>query len=129
VAGATIRQQGRVRQLKRNGPNDWSLAPGSQGIINVLAVEETVSGLCQLAAVAWFARGDQDRARYGFKDDSDRITLELKDGKKVSVDFSSRASLELPIAAVMLDGQPWIFQFPTWLYDYVRRFLAVPPSP
>ena len=30
---------------------------GSQGIINVLAVEETVSGLCQLAAVAWFARG------------------------------------------------------------------------
>ena len=51
VAGATIRQQGRVRQIIRNGPHDWSLAPGSQGIINVLAVEETVSGLCQLAAV------------------------------------------------------------------------------
>ena len=103
--------------------------PGSQGVINVLAVEETVRGLCQLAAVAWVARGDQDRARYGFTDNGDRVTLELKDGKKVSVDFSSQASPELPIAAVTLDGQPWIFQFPTWLYDYVQRFLSVPPSP
>ena len=77
-----IRQQGRVRQIVRNGPHDWSLAPGSQGVINVLAVEETVSGLCQLAAVAWVARGDQDRARYGFTDNGDRVTLELKSGKK-----------------------------------------------
>ena len=95
----------------------------------MLAVEETVRSLCQLAAVGWIARGDQDRARYGFTDNSDRVTLELKDGKKVSVDFSSRASLEVPIAAVTLDGQPWIFLFPTWLYDYVQRFLSVPPSP
>ena len=79
VAGATIRQQGRVRQIKRNGPNDWSLAPGSQGIINVLAVEETVSGLCQLTAVAWVARGDQDRARYGFTDDSDRSYARIEE--------------------------------------------------
>ena len=129
VASVTIRQQGRVRQITRNGPHDWSLAPGSLGIINVLAVEETVRSLCQLAAVGWIARGDQDRARYGFTDNSDRVTLELKDGKKVSVDFSSRASLEVPIAAVTLDGQPWIFLFPTWLYDYVQRFLSVPPSP
>ena len=31
VARATIRQQGRVRQIIRNGPHDWSLALGSQG--------------------------------------------------------------------------------------------------
>jgi hypothetical protein len=129
VAGATIRQQGRVRQIVRNGPSDWSLAPGSQGIINVLGVEETVSGLCQLAAVGWIARGEQDSARYGFTNSSDRVTLDLKDGKKVSVDFSSRASLEVPVAAVTLDGQPWVFLFPTWIYDYVQRFLSVPPSP
>jgi hypothetical protein len=129
VAGATIRQQGRVRQIVRNGPDDWSLAAGSQGVINVVAVEETVNGLCQLAAVAWVARGDQERARYGFTDNSDRITLELKNGKKLSVDFSSKASPDLPVAAVTLDGQPWIFVFPTWLYDYVQRFLSVPPSP
>jgi hypothetical protein len=129
VAGATIRQQGRVRRIIRNGPHDWSLAPGSQGVINVLGVDETVSGLCQLAAVAWVACGDQYLARYGFADNSDRVTLELKDGKKVSVDISSRASPDFPVAAVTLDGQPWIFQVPTWLYDYVRRFLSVPASP
>ena len=129
VAGATIRQQGRLRRIIRNGPHDWSIAPGSQGVINVLGVNETVSGLCQLAAVAWVACGDQYLARYGFNDNSDRVTLELKDGKKVSVDFSSRASPDFPIAAVTLDGQPWIFQFPTWLYDYTRRFLSVPANP
>jgi hypothetical protein len=129
VAGVTIRQQGRVRQIVRNGPDDWSLAAGSQGVINVLAVEETMGGLCQLAAVAWVARGDQERARYGFTDNSDRVTLELKNGKKLSVEFSTKTSPELPIAAVTLDGQPWIFVFPTWLYDYVQRFLSVPPSP
>ena len=129
VAGATIRQQGRLRRIIRNGPHDWSLAPGSQGVINVLGVNETVSGLCQLAAVAWVACGDQYLARYGFNDNSDRVTLEMKDGKKVSVDFSSRASPDFSIAAVTLDGQPWIFQFPTWLYDYARRFLSVPANP
>ena len=128
VAGATIRQQGRVRRIVRNGPHDWSLAPGSQGMINVLGVEETVSGLCQLAAVAWVAHGDPERARCGFTDNGDRITLELKNGNKVSVDFSSQASPDLPCAAVTLDGQPWIFLFPAWLYDYVQRFLSVPPS-
>ena len=72
VARATIRQQGRVRQIVRNGPHNWSLAAGSQGVINDLAVEETVSGLCQLTAVAWVARGDQNRARYGFTDNGHR---------------------------------------------------------
>ena len=129
VAGATIRQQGRVRQIIRNGPHDWSLAPGSQGVINVVGVEETVSGLCRLAAVAWVGRGDQDRARYGFTDNNDRVTLELKNGQKVSVDFSSQASPDLPYTVVTLDGQPWIFKFPAWLYDYMQRFLSVPPSP
>ena len=128
VAGATIRQQGRVRRIIRNGPNDWSLAAGSQGVINVLGVEETVGGLCQLAAVAWAACGNQAWAQYGFTDNSDRVTLDLKDGKQVWVDFSDRASPNMPYAAVTLGGQPWVFQFPTLLYDYVVRYLAAPPT-
>ncbi len=131
VARVTIRQQGRVRQIVRNGPYDWSIASGPQGTIkNVLAVEETVRGLCQLTAVAWVACGDQNRSRYGFTDDGQRVTLELKNGASpVSVEFSSQASPNSPYAAVTLDGRLWIFQFPTWLYDYVQRYLSVPPSP
>jgi hypothetical protein len=129
VARLTLQQQGRVRQVVRNGPQDWSLAPGSQGVINVLAVEEAVRGLCQLTAVAWIARGEENRTRYGFTDKDQRITLELKNGEKVSVEFSALSSPNSPYAAVTLDGQLWIFQFSTWLYDYVQRYLSVPLRP
>jgi hypothetical protein len=129
VARATIRQQGRVRQIVRNGPHDWSLAPGSQGVINVLAVEETVSGLCQLTAAAWVARGDPDRARYGFTDGDYQATLELKNGDKASVEFGNEAPSGLPYAAVTLEGEPWVFECPVWLYVYAQRYLSAPPNP
>lgn len=129
VAGVTIRQKGRIRRLVRNGAFDWSLAAGSQGVINVVGVEEAVRGLCRLAAVTWIGRGTQDRARYGFRDDDDRITLEAKNGDKLTVEFSTHATPAVPYGAVTLDGQPWIFQFPAWLYEYLNRYLAVPPAP
>ena len=129
VARATLRQQGRVRQIKRNGPHDWSLAPGSQGVINDLAVEETVSGLCQLTAAAWVARRASDRPRYGLTDNDFQITLELKNGDKASIELSGEASGNVPYAAVTLDGEPWIFECPVWLYVYVQRYLSVPPNP
>jgi hypothetical protein len=129
VARATIRQEGRMRQIVRNGPNDWSLAPGSPGVINDLAVEETVSGLCQLTAVAWVGRGAADRARFGLSDNSHQITFELKNGEKTSVEFSNRAPAGVPCAAVTLDGEPWVFECPAWLYNYVQRYLSVAPSP
>ena len=129
VARAILRHQGRVRQMVRNGPHSWSLALGSQGVIEDLAVEETVSGLCRLAASAWVARGGENRARLGFTDNGYQITLELKDGSKFSVEFNSEATSIPLCAAVRLDGELWFFEFPDWLLDFVRRFLAVPPNP
>jgi hypothetical protein len=129
VVGVSIRQLDRVRHVVRNGPNDWSLAPGSQGLIDVLAVEETVKGMCQLTAVAWMARGEDSRTRYGFTDKDQRVTLELKNGDKATVEFSALASPNSPYAAVTMDGQLWIFQFPSWLNDYVQRYLSVPLKP
>jgi hypothetical protein len=129
VARVTIQQQDRVRQILRNGPQDWSLAPGSQGVINVLAVDETVKGLCQLTAVAWIARGDEHRNRYGFTAKDPRITLELNNGEKASVELSALSSPNSPYAGVTIGGQFWIFQFSTWLYDYVQRYLSAPLKP
>jgi hypothetical protein len=126
VARATLRQQGRVRQIVRNGPHDWSLAPG---ITNDLAVEETVSGLCQLTAIAWVARGTPDRARFGLTDNDLQITLELKNGDKASVEFGSEAPGNVPHAVITLEGEPWVFECPTWLYVYAQRYLSVPPNP
>ena len=125
VAGATLRQQGRVRRIVRNGPHDWSLAPG---ITNDLAVEETVSGFCQLTARAWVAHGPPDRARFGFTDNDLQITLELKGGDKASVELGSEAPGNVPYATTTLDGAPWVFECPAWLYVYAQRFLSVPPN-
>lgn len=129
VERATIRQQGRVRQIIRNGPHEWSLAPGSQGVINDLAVEETVSGLCQLTALAWVAHGTADRARFGLTDNDLQITLELKNGEKASVELGSEAPGNVPYAAITLDGEPWVFECPAWVYVYAQRYLSVPPNP
>jgi Domain of unknown function (DUF4340) len=126
VAGATLRQQGRVRKIVRNGPHDWTLAPG---ITNDLAVEETVSGFCQLTTAAWAAHGATDRARFGFTDNDLQITLELKGGDKVSVELGSEAPGNVPYALITLDGGPWVFECPAWLYVYAQRFLSVPPNP
>jgi len=48
VASVTLRQSGKIRQLIRTGTNDWSLAAGSQGIINPPAVEEAIHRLGSL---------------------------------------------------------------------------------
>jgi len=129
VVRATIHQQGRVRQIIRNGPHNWSLAPSSQGMIEDLAVEETVSALCQLTAVAWLARGEPNRAPFGFSDNGYQLALELKNGQKATLQLTSPAPANSPRGAVTLDGDLWIFEFPAWLYDYVQHYLSVPPNP
>jgi hypothetical protein len=121
---AIIRQQGKVRQIKRNGPHSWSLI--TQGNINDLAVEEAVIGLCQLSASAWTARGEQNRARYGFIDKGLQITLEVKNGDKKVLEFGGMAPSGLPYAAVTLDGTFWIFECPLALAQDVAGYLTIP---
>ncbi len=127
IAGATIRQHGKTRQILRKGPYQWSLAPGSQGSIdNVLAVEETVRGVAQLSAAAWVARGEQNRARYGFSTDPFELALDLKTGGKVSVQFGGEAPGGFPYASVKLDDDVWIFEFPLKLCRDVLAYLSIP---
>jgi hypothetical protein len=126
VARVTIRQQGKTRQITRNAPYDWSLTPG---ITNELAVEDTIGGLCQLAAVAWVGHGAADRVHFGFTDNSHQITLELKSGEKAPVEFNGAALSGVPYGAVTLEGEPWIFECPAWLYHYVQNHLSFAPNP
>lgn len=126
AARATIRQRGKERQLIRKGPHEWSLAPGSQGMINDLAVEEIVSGLGHLATDHWVAIGEQNRARYGFASDGHQLALELKNGSKLTVEFGKEARPGFPYAAVTFDREVWIFEFPGPLYQEVLAFLTIP---
>ena len=130
VAQITLHQNGKTRQLVRTGDNKWSLAEGSQGIINPPAVEETVHRLGELAAAGWVARNVTEPEKYGLNASNLSVTVELKSGDKLGLDFGA----ELPqsqsaLAAVTLDGERWAFVFPPALYQFVTAYLTVPNAP
>jgi hypothetical protein len=129
VAQITLHQNGKTRVVVRNGVNKWSLAPGSQGIINPPALEETAHRLGELAAVGWVGANVTEPEKFGLKADNLEITVELKSGEKFSTAFGT----ELPrantaLAAVTLDGQRWAFIFPPVLYQFVLSYLTIPAN-
>lgn len=126
VAGITIAQQGRTREIIRNAAHSWSLAPGSQGMIEDLAVEETARGLVQTAAVAWVARGEDARKICDLPETAYQVTLNLKNGSKAAIQFGSEAPSTNRYAGVLLDGEYWVFEFSWVLFRQVSSYLAVP---
>ena len=125
VSGITIQQNGLTRQLVRKGTNGWSLAAGSQGIINDSAVEDTARELGQLKAFSWVGHGAEKLPGFGFTPDGYQITVELKKGEKLNVQFGGLTRLGSN-ASVVLNGEPWIFEFPPDLYGAVLFCLAPP---
>jgi Domain of unknown function (DUF4340) len=128
VTQITIHQNGKTRQMIHNGPDKWSLAPGSQGIINPPAIEEVAHDLGDLTAVAWLSRGISDPAQFGFKPENLSITLTLKTGEALTVDFGAMVSTQTALAAVTLDGERWAFIFPPASYQLVLSYLTIPAN-
>jgi Domain of unknown function (DUF4340) len=129
VAQITIHQNGKTRQIIHAGVNKWSLAAGSQGIINPPAIEETAHQLGTLAAVAWVGRNATNLAPYGFKTNDLEITAELKNGAKHTVKFSAELpNTQTSLASVTLDGERWVFIFPPVLYQLVLSYLTIPAN-
>jgi hypothetical protein len=128
VAQITIHQRGKTLLIIHKGLNQWSLAAGSQGVINPPAIEEVAHDLGTLAAVAWWARGIDNPADYGMKPDNLSITVTLKNNQAYTVDFGMPLSGQTSLAAVTLDGERWVFIFPPALYQLVMSYLAIPAS-
>ena len=129
VAQITLHQNGKTRQLVHEGPNKWSLAAGSQGIINPPAIEETAHRLGELTVWGWMARDVTEPEKFGLKPDKLEMIVELKNGGKFSVAFGT----ELPrdntaLAAATLDGERWAFVFPPVLYQFVTSYLTIPAN-
>ena len=118
-------QQGDQRvEFRRAGTNSWMLAPGSQGIISEGGVEETVHRLGELAATAWVGHGEGLRERFGFSTNGVSLTVELKNHVKHSVEFGGVSADKYPYAVVMLDNEPWFFEFPLALHEYMLFYLT-----
>ncbi len=129
VAQVTLRQNGKARTMIRTGDNKWSLGPGSQGIINPPAIEETLHRLGDLTATGWVGHDVTAPEKYGLNPDNLALTIELKTGEKQSVDFG----MELPrgqtaLASVNFDGSRWVFVFPPVLYQFVVTYLTIPAN-
>ena len=127
VAQITIHQDGKTRQIARNGPGKWSLAAGSQGFIEDKNIEQTAQMFHDFAAIGWVP-GNWSGPDYGFGTNSLQINFELKNGVKHTVDFG--AGVELPqrtaLAAVTLDGERWVFYFSPALYQLTASYLTIP---
>jgi len=128
VTSLTLQQGGSTWRLLHNGPNQWSLAPGSQGVVNAFAVEDVAHRLGELKAVAWTDWNQTNLVRYGVGDDSMVLTVELKDGSRKSVRFGFPAPSSHVYAATVLEGGSWVFEFPSDTYDRVRSFLIKPSN-
>jgi len=133
VAEVTLHQNGKIRQMIRNGTNDWSLAAGSQGMITPPAVEETVHRLGQLTVMAWIGRKFNSLEDIGITTNSLSVTVELKTGEKYSVDFGKEVHLpsqnqSTALATVTLEGARWAFVFPPLLCQLVAESLTIPPD-
>jgi hypothetical protein len=129
VAQITLRQNGKTRVMIRNGMNQWSLAAGSQGMINPPAIEESAHRLGGLSAYAWFGRNVTELEKFGWDTNNLQITVELKNGAKSTVDFLK----DLPqgntaLAVVTLDGERWAFIFPPVVYQFVLNYLTIPAN-
>ena len=130
VAAITLHQNGKTRQILHNGVNQWSLAPGSQGIINPPALEETAYRLGKLTALYWLGRNVTEAdTNYGLNPNNLEITVELKNGEKHTVDFGRELpTAQTALAAVTLDGERWAFVFPPVVYQFVATYLTIPVS-
>ena len=127
VAQITLHQNGKTRQIVRTGPNKWSLAAGSQGIINPPAIEETAHRFGELTVAGWVGRNWAEPEKLGFKPESLSLSFELKNGSTYSVDFGEEPpSSQTALAAVTLDGERWTFVFPPVLYQFVTTYLTIP---
>lgn len=129
LARVVIHQDGKTRELIRRGTNSWSFAPGSQGIINGLAVEIAARGFGELTATAWVAHGPAAlEARYGITTNSLALTFELKRGGKFDLQFGALSPAQYPYARVTLEGEPWVFEFSTALFALVSNYLTIPAT-
>jgi hypothetical protein len=129
IARITIRQNGQIREIIRNGTNGWSLAPGSQGIINDSAVEDTARELGNLTAFSWVGRGAENLAKFGISPDVYQLSIQLKNGETRVIQFGDLTRWPSPYASVKLNDEPWIFVFPPKLFSAVRYCLMIPPGP
>lgn len=132
VVNVVIRQNGKTLKLVRDTAREWTAEPAGDKKLNSVAIDEVLLRLGQLQATAWVARGADKRAQFGFTPNNLRLELEIAAGEKTqthAVDFGGLSPARRAYAAMPLEGETIIFEFPTSLFEMVVTYLTIPPGP
>jgi hypothetical protein len=133
IASLIVKQGDKTRQINRLGTKIWTLAPGSQGMVDMLGMEETAKIFSNLSAERWLERNIAAPEKLGLSGTNTvSVTYVLKSGENETVDFGTeftRQGQTTAIAAVTLDGERWAFVFPPALYPLLDAYLKIPATP
>jgi hypothetical protein len=132
ITRVVVRQLSQSCELQRSPAGVWTVTEGAGVMINSRAMDLIVQPLGELRAAFWVARGDENRAVYGFKDDNNRVTFEVRDGDKttsLTLELGGVATNHVPYGLAVVDGQTWIFEIPVLTFYELARDLINPLSP
>jgi hypothetical protein len=109
--------RGRTNMLQRGPNHQWSIAAGSNLIINDIVqfsyvLDELMYRLGDLHAESWLAQGDESRAAFGFDTAERSVTFELKNSDKprvLTLELTTSPGSRL-YALAAVEGQTWIFE-------------------
>lgn len=132
VTRLVVHQNGKMTELLHNGTNQWAFAATSQGIINNFAIEEVTSTLGELSAAYWTAHGVTNLLSFGFTENSQRISVDVKRGDRIetlTLELGGITPTQLQYGATTLDGETWVFELPTRISELIRAYLSIPGEP
>jgi hypothetical protein len=128
----TVQEGANVREAMRQTNGTWVPVKGwADENLNPFALEEIALGLGHLHAIAWVARGEGVREKFGFTPGGTKLSVELRGEtpQVLTIEFGGSTPMQIPYGLVELNGQPALFEFPWPLYgDLLRYFhLTTPP--
>lgn len=135
VLGVSLMVGGSTNRLVRSPRGQWSIAPGSQGMVNTFAMEEALHRLGTLRARFWVDRGPETLQDYGIPQRDHRLAIDLNRGgvtETLRLAFGANSPSGGPFAATLLEGEPTIFECPLdvfYPYDEAVRSMMPPGSP
>lgn len=127
----TVTQEGNVREALRQPNGQWVGVKGFETAeLNPFAMEEVAVQLGDLNALMWVARGEAARAKFGFTTNTARLSVELRGEKPqtLTVEFGALSPLLRPYALTMINGQPYVFEFPWTIFADLQRYFGLSPT-
>jgi hypothetical protein len=132
VVGVSLMVGGSTNRIIRSAGGQWSIAPGSQGMVNTFAMEEAMYRMGTMRARFWVDQGEDALAQpgYGIVQRDHRVAIDVRQGGEVKtllLAFGANSPSGGPFAATRLEGVVTVFECPLdvfYPYDEAVRMMV-----